>query len=238
MAATRVAHLVVAVLLAFSGSSAHAEEVVHDVEMQDDIYVPAVIEVASGDTVRWTNTGPVNAHTVTTQEGAPEPFDSGTKFPTQEFVQTFTKPGVYAYYCRFHGQPDVPPDPEAPDDEQPCGMCGLVTVEGGPTPTPAPTPMPTAAPPPAPTARPTPVRTPTPEPTGTPEVQETPSVTPQLATPSPRPTPERPDLGAAGADGGGGGPRTAAVVLVVLAFGGAGAVAWRSLLPQGLRFRR
>lgn len=67
--------------------------------------VPAsqtTITIEVGDTVKWTwdDTAP---HTVTSQPGASESFDSGTLTGiNEEYSHTFTSTGSTAYACNFH----------------------------------------------------------------------------------------------------------------------------------------
>ncbi len=71
-----------------------------DVWIYDSSFSPATLLVKAGTTVRWINYG-FGQHTVTAQDGS---FDSGTISRGGEFSLTFDKPGVYAYFCRFHPQ--------------------------------------------------------------------------------------------------------------------------------------
>src|SRR5215211_6033039 len=68
------------------------------VSIVDFAFQPASLEVASGSTVTWTNTGAA-PHTVTADNGA---FDSGQLKPGATFSQTFTTPGTYTYHCETH----------------------------------------------------------------------------------------------------------------------------------------
>lgn len=67
--------------------------------------VPAsqtTITVEVGDTVKWT-WGDTAPHTVTTQAGASESFNSGTLTGiNQEYSHTFATAGTTAYACNFH----------------------------------------------------------------------------------------------------------------------------------------
>jgi len=58
---------------------------------------PAMLNVAVGTQVTWTNNGSV-AHTVTADQGA---FD-GKVAPGESFAFTFAKPGTFAYHCSIH----------------------------------------------------------------------------------------------------------------------------------------
>lgn len=79
----------------------------------DDAFDQQVVRIQPGESVEWTMDGRAD-HTVTADDGS---WDSGRLTPGGGFEQTFTKPGVYPYYCRYHGSPDV-------------GMIGTVLVGG------------------------------------------------------------------------------------------------------------
>ena len=68
------------------------------VEIADFAFEPAVIEVAVGTTVTWSNRDS-SPHTVTGDDGG---FDSGRLDPEQNFEHTFDRAGSYAYHCDFH----------------------------------------------------------------------------------------------------------------------------------------
>lgn len=78
----------------------------------DDFFDAEVTRVAVGTTVEWRNDGR-NKHTVTADDGS---FDSGNMEPGAEFSRTFDTPGVYRYYCIYHGSPGG------------IGMAGIVVV--------------------------------------------------------------------------------------------------------------
>jgi YVTN family beta-propeller protein len=59
---------------------------------------PATVTVASGQSVTWTNTDPVQ-HTTTSDSPA---WDSGPLPPGATFNMTFTTPGTFAYHCNIH----------------------------------------------------------------------------------------------------------------------------------------
>lgn len=73
----------------------------YNVAVADYSFTPRTAVINVGDTVTWTNSGSM-MHTVTADNGS---FDSGTLAPGQSFSHTFTTPGTYTYYCRFHGGP-------------------------------------------------------------------------------------------------------------------------------------
>lgn len=78
----------------------------------DTDFAPVTIEIETGETVRWKQTGD-QPHSVT---AADESFDSSPGCGPLDsdqclgqgdtFVHTFEKPGTFAYYCRVHGLPD------------------------------------------------------------------------------------------------------------------------------------
>jgi plastocyanin len=78
-------------------------------------FAPGAISVPAGATVIWRNEDRL-VHTVTAAPelrtdtfqlvgGLPDgadPFDSGDVFAGQTWAHTFTAPGQYVYYCRYH----------------------------------------------------------------------------------------------------------------------------------------
>lgn len=68
------------------------------VAIVDFAFDPALIGVAVGDTVTWTNYG-AEHHTVTADDSA---FTSGDLAPGERFSQTFPAAGSYTYRCRIH----------------------------------------------------------------------------------------------------------------------------------------
>ena len=72
--------------------------VTHRVEMKAMRFEPAVIQVAVGDTVRWTNLDLV-PHTATSRTGA---FDSGNLPPDSIWVVVVAHGGVLDYSCLYH----------------------------------------------------------------------------------------------------------------------------------------
>ncbi len=83
-----------------------------DVEIGDSFFAPRDLTIQNGETVRWRNLGFL-VHTATADAGA---WPSGTLSPSDTFQWTFNQPGVYRYYCVFHGGPGG------------FGMAGTVTV--------------------------------------------------------------------------------------------------------------
>lgn len=68
------------------------------IDMHDNYFDPAVIQISPGQTVRWMNMGIVN-HTTTSSGGF---WDSGSMAPGAEFYYTFPTEGVFDYFCSFH----------------------------------------------------------------------------------------------------------------------------------------
>ena len=61
-------------------------------------YGPPILSVSVGTTVTWVNHDE-EPHTVTSATGA---FSSVGLVNDDTFVQTFTKPGTYQYFCKIH----------------------------------------------------------------------------------------------------------------------------------------
>jgi plastocyanin len=61
-------------------------------------YGPSILTVPVGTTVTWVNHDE-EPHTVTSGTGA---FSSAGLVNDDTFVQTFTKPGTYQYFCAIH----------------------------------------------------------------------------------------------------------------------------------------
>jgi plastocyanin len=83
-----------------------------EVELEDFQFVPKVLTVKVGTTVKFSNKDRVG-HTVTSDTGL---FDSGMLGKGDDFFFTFTKVGEYPYYCAPHGGPGG------------VGMSGLIIV--------------------------------------------------------------------------------------------------------------
>jgi plastocyanin len=66
------------------------------VQVGDNSYTPATIEVAVGETVTFENGGAI-AHTVTG-----DGFDSGSMAPGDTFAFTAEEAGSVSYLCTFH----------------------------------------------------------------------------------------------------------------------------------------
>ncbi len=78
--------------------------------MAEHFYDPAQLTVKLGATVTWRNVG-VQSHDVTANDGS---FHSDLLGPGGTYAFTFTKPGIYNYFCTPHRGD---------------GMIGQITVE-------------------------------------------------------------------------------------------------------------
>ncbi|MEP6759391.1 MAG: plastocyanin/azurin family copper-binding protein [Actinomycetota bacterium] len=87
------------------------------VKVLDNVFAQQIVRIQPGQTVEWTNEGRA-PHTVTADDGS---WDSGDLQPGAAFSHTFDQPGIYTYYCRYHGGPGV-------------GMIGTVAVGDVPLP--------------------------------------------------------------------------------------------------------
>lgn len=67
-------------------------------------YDPDELTIKVGDGVMWTNRDRVAPHTATSDEGAPQAFDTGNLAAggTESQVIQFTVPGEYTYHCNVH----------------------------------------------------------------------------------------------------------------------------------------
>jgi len=79
---------------------------------KDFAFAPTTMTAPAGTTVVWINDDP-SKHTVTADDDG---FESGDQNLGESFSYTFTEPGSYPYYCRFHGDKGV-------------GMAGTIIVE-------------------------------------------------------------------------------------------------------------
>jgi len=74
---------------------------------------PSTLTITAGTTVTWQN-GSIT-HTVTSDAGSAQTFDSGNIGNGGTFTQTFNTAGTYAYHCKIHVA---------------SGMTGTITVTG------------------------------------------------------------------------------------------------------------
>ena len=79
-----------------------------DVSVANFAFTPRTVQIAPGDTVRWTFAGPDTDHTSTSDSGQAETWESDPGVPSPNhlpgdtFPHTFTTPGQYGYFCRVH----------------------------------------------------------------------------------------------------------------------------------------
>jgi plastocyanin len=113
-----------------AGSQDSADEGAYGASVSaiDDVFTPEIVRIQPGQTIEWTMDGR-SAHTVQADDGS---WDSGNLDPGAEFTHTFGEPGVYPFFCRYHGKPGA-------------GMAGTVVVGDAPLPgggAPGPDPVP------------------------------------------------------------------------------------------------
>src|SRR3712207_5771845 len=76
------------------------------VEVRNNSFAPATVQIQPGDEVRWIFKG--SNHSVTSDSGQSESFDSdpGEPFPVHPmddtFSHTFNSPGRFTYFCKVH----------------------------------------------------------------------------------------------------------------------------------------
>lgn len=84
---------------ALAASLASANEVV-EVSIEKMLFVPQLVKIKPGTTVKWANHEKRNNHSILFEkEGFPE---SERLFPGESWQRTFDKPGVYPYICGPH----------------------------------------------------------------------------------------------------------------------------------------
>jgi plastocyanin len=76
-------------------------------------FIPSQLTVPAGTTVIWVNDEQAK-HTASADDGH---FDSGDQELGVRYAYTFTEPGTYGYFCRYHG------------DVGGVGMAGTIVVE-------------------------------------------------------------------------------------------------------------
>jgi plastocyanin len=83
-----------------AGGAAQASAGAQRIEMGDDVFQPALLNVPAGTKVTWVNKGS-KAHTVVSNDKL---FDSGLVNVGGEFSHTFDAPGAYSYHCAPHAK--------------------------------------------------------------------------------------------------------------------------------------
>lgn len=100
-------------IVACGGGSDDSQPGQNQVFGYDDAFFEDILEIAPGDEVEWLMVGD-NPHNVFASDGSWESdlaMERGARY-----TRTFTEPGVYSYFCTFHG------------DAEGGGMAGYVVV--------------------------------------------------------------------------------------------------------------
>ena len=96
--------MVVAATLGFAPAHAHSETVT--INMVDGLkFDPAVVAIATGDVVVWTNTSPLPHDTVSGDPDGPNPgelWSSGLLFEGDSFSRTFAAGETTDFFCSVH----------------------------------------------------------------------------------------------------------------------------------------
>jgi plastocyanin len=72
-----------------------------EVKIIKSTFIPAVIKVKKGDTVRWVNTEEL-LHTVTSGKAPMSDGKFNAAYVKKEFEVTLDKSGFYDYFCELH----------------------------------------------------------------------------------------------------------------------------------------
>jgi plastocyanin len=84
-------------------ASAHPGHAPPTVSISVYAFNPDTLNVVEGDVVQWNWDGPDTGHSVTSDPGSGETFDSGVKDAVgSSFTYYFGKAGSYAYHCKVH----------------------------------------------------------------------------------------------------------------------------------------
>ncbi|MBT3922755.1 MAG: hypothetical protein HOF21_09290 [Nitrospina sp.] len=86
-------------ILIFGSGVGWAETV--EVKIIKSTFIPAVIKVKKGDTVRWVNTEEL-LHTVTSGKAPMPDKEFNAAYVKKEFEVTMDKSGFFDYYCELH----------------------------------------------------------------------------------------------------------------------------------------
>jgi len=93
--------VIASLVLIALGYDARAAEI--SVDQKDLKFVPDVVRIRAGDSVRFTDTDRI-AHNVTIDSADGTSEDKGMAEYNQHIVVTFSKPGLYHAHCRIHPQ--------------------------------------------------------------------------------------------------------------------------------------
>ncbi len=81
---------------------ASAAAVASAIEIVGTAFIPGCARVAAGTAVTFTNDDGSSAHTVTTDDGQVDAFDSGVLIPSAQFVHTFATASTEQIHCNIH----------------------------------------------------------------------------------------------------------------------------------------
>ncbi len=98
--------LLIGVLLAVAGCAASQPDVpTYVVEMRDNVFEPAVLRVPVGARVTFRNVGraPHNALANDDEWSTTASYGNLVMLSDEETTLVFDKPGIYPYFCSFHG---------------------------------------------------------------------------------------------------------------------------------------
>jgi plastocyanin len=84
-----------------TGGGTKSGPLANEVLIQGMAFTPSTITVAAGTSIKWTNKDNAS-HTVTSDNGSLETFDSGSMGNGGTFVWQFNTPGIFKYHCTFH----------------------------------------------------------------------------------------------------------------------------------------
>jgi plastocyanin len=96
--------VMVAMVLLFAGSrnvtanSPQPAAAPAEVKIDNFTFGPGTVTVSAGTTVTWTNRDDI-PHTVVNTDGV---FKSKVLDTDEKFSYTFTKPGIFPYFCSIH----------------------------------------------------------------------------------------------------------------------------------------
>lgn len=88
-------------LTACGGSGAASGPVTVAVTIKNYKFVPALVKIHRGDTVKWTNSDPT-AHTVTSDPGDHQSFGSSALNRSNTYSIKFARAGDFKYHCSYH----------------------------------------------------------------------------------------------------------------------------------------
>jgi len=94
----RIACFIICLLLASPAFAADAPA--NQITIDQYMYMPATLTVATGTKVTWVNKDEI-PHTIV-DSAEPKAFRSAALDTDETYSYTFTKPGTYQYFCTLH----------------------------------------------------------------------------------------------------------------------------------------